>query len=74
VSDVIRRNERQVWFIAEHVVNVPIIQATRGAYREQPQSVDQPPLATAALDTEGGEVESVTALPEARRIASFLSS
>jgi len=28
VSDVIRRNELQVWFIAEHVVNVPIIEAT----------------------------------------------
>ena len=25
VSDVIRRNELQVWFIAEHVVNAPII-------------------------------------------------
>jgi starvation-inducible DNA-binding protein len=28
VSDVIRRNEVQVWFIAEHVVNAPIIEAT----------------------------------------------
>ena len=28
VSDVIRRNELQVWFIAEHVVNAPIIGAT----------------------------------------------
>jgi starvation-inducible DNA-binding protein len=28
VSDVIRRNELQVWFIAEHVVNVPLIEAT----------------------------------------------
>ena len=28
VSDVIRRNELQVWFIAEHVVNAPIIEAT----------------------------------------------
>ena len=26
VSDVIRRNELQVWFIAEHVVNTPIIE------------------------------------------------
>src|SRR5216683_3188673 len=28
VSDVIRRNELQVWFIAEHVVNVPIVEAS----------------------------------------------
>jgi starvation-inducible DNA-binding protein len=28
VSDVIRRNELQVWFVAEHVVNAPIVQAT----------------------------------------------
>jgi len=28
VSDVIRRNEHKVWFIAEHVVNAPIIEAT----------------------------------------------
>ena len=28
VSDVIRRNELQVWFIAEHMVNAPIIEAT----------------------------------------------
>ena len=28
VSDVIRRNELQVWFIVEHVVNAPIIEAT----------------------------------------------
>lgn len=28
VSEVIRRNELQVWFVAEHVVNVPLIHAT----------------------------------------------
>ena len=28
VSDVIRRNELQVWFIAEHVVDVPLARAT----------------------------------------------
>jgi starvation-inducible DNA-binding protein len=27
VSDVIRRNELQVWFVAEHVVDVPLTQA-----------------------------------------------
>jgi starvation-inducible DNA-binding protein len=27
VSEVIRRNELQVWFVAEHVVNVPIVEA-----------------------------------------------
>jgi starvation-inducible DNA-binding protein len=25
VSDVIRRNELQVWFVAEHVVDVPVV-------------------------------------------------
>jgi starvation-inducible DNA-binding protein len=28
VSDVIRRNELQVWFVAEHVVNTPVVEAT----------------------------------------------
>ena len=27
VSDVIRRNELQVWFVAEHVVDMPLVQA-----------------------------------------------
>jgi starvation-inducible DNA-binding protein len=27
VSDVIRRNELQVWFVAEHVVDVPLVEA-----------------------------------------------
>lgn len=27
VSDVIRRNELQVWFVAEHVVNEPVVEA-----------------------------------------------
>jgi starvation-inducible DNA-binding protein len=27
VSDVIRRNELQVWFVAEHVVDVPLVHA-----------------------------------------------
>ena len=31
VSDVIRTNELQVWFIAEHLVDVPIVRADRGA-------------------------------------------
>ena len=26
MSDVLRRNELQVWFIAEHVVDVPLIE------------------------------------------------
>jgi starvation-inducible DNA-binding protein len=28
VSKVIRRNELQVWFVAEHIVNVPIVEAS----------------------------------------------
>jgi starvation-inducible DNA-binding protein len=28
VSAVIRRNELQVWFVAEHIVNVPIVEAS----------------------------------------------
>src|SRR6266852_2627909 len=27
VSGVIRRNELQIWFVAEHIVNVPIVEA-----------------------------------------------
>jgi len=27
VSDVIRRNELQVWFVAEHVINTPLVRA-----------------------------------------------
>ncbi|MET0164001.1 MAG: DNA starvation/stationary phase protection protein, partial [Vicinamibacterales bacterium] len=27
VSDVIRGNELQVWFVAEHVVEMPLVQA-----------------------------------------------
>jgi starvation-inducible DNA-binding protein len=30
VSDVIRTNELQVWFIAEHLVDVPVVRADRG--------------------------------------------
>jgi starvation-inducible DNA-binding protein len=28
VSEVIRRNELQVWFVAQHVVNVPVVEAS----------------------------------------------
>jgi len=31
VSDVIRTNELQVWFLAEHLVDVPMVRADRGA-------------------------------------------
>ena len=27
VSDVIRTNEKQVWFVSEHVVDVPLVRA-----------------------------------------------
>lgn len=27
VSDVIRRNELQVWFVAEHLVDAPLVRA-----------------------------------------------
>ena len=27
VSDIIRQNEQQVWFVAEHVVDVPLARA-----------------------------------------------
>jgi starvation-inducible DNA-binding protein len=30
VSDVIRTNELQVWFLAEHLVDVPVVRADRG--------------------------------------------
>src|SRR5499427_9472545 len=31
VSDVIRTNEMQVWFLAEHLVDVPLVRADNGA-------------------------------------------
>ena len=31
VSDVIHTNELQVWFVAEHVVDVPLVEAARHA-------------------------------------------
>jgi len=27
VSDLIRTNEKQVWFVSEHVVDVPLVRA-----------------------------------------------
>ena len=27
VSDIIRTNERQVWFLSEHLVDVPLVKA-----------------------------------------------
>jgi hypothetical protein len=35
VSDVIRSNEKQVWFVSEHLVDVPLVKAvqTRGEPR-----------------------------------------
>jgi starvation-inducible DNA-binding protein len=31
VSDVLRRNELQVWFLSEHLVNVPLVEAREAA-------------------------------------------
>jgi starvation-inducible DNA-binding protein len=31
VSDVIRTSEMQVWFVAEHVVDSPLVRTNRGA-------------------------------------------
>jgi starvation-inducible DNA-binding protein len=39
VSDVIRTNELQVWFISEHLVNVPLVQADSSpAEKEAPRA------------------------------------
>src|SRR5438045_1799504 len=39
VSDVIRTNELQVWFISEHLVNVPLVQAdSSAAEKETPKA------------------------------------
>jgi len=39
VSDVIRTNELQVWFISEHLVNVPLVQAASSpAEKETPRA------------------------------------
>ncbi len=31
VSDIIRTNELQTWFVAEHLVNVPLVKADESA-------------------------------------------
>jgi starvation-inducible DNA-binding protein len=31
VSEVLRTNELQVWFLSEHLVNVPLVEAIAGA-------------------------------------------
>jgi starvation-inducible DNA-binding protein len=36
VSDVIRTNELQVWFLSEHLVNVPLVQADVPATEKEP--------------------------------------
>src|SRR5207249_10655960 len=39
VSDIIRTNELQVWFISEHLVNVPLVQADApSTEKESPKS------------------------------------
>ena len=55
VSEVIRRNELQVWFVAEHVVPLPLAQTKQGpvaslmefdtddAVCRRPQSLDERP-------------------------------
>src|SRR4029077_1052006 len=37
VTDVIRRNELQAWFVAEHVVNVPLSHAKQQSGERQPE-------------------------------------
>jgi len=32
VSEVLRRNELQVWFLSEHLVDVPLVKADGGAW------------------------------------------
>jgi starvation-inducible DNA-binding protein len=32
VSEVLRRNELQVWFLSEHLVNVPLVKAEEPAF------------------------------------------
>jgi len=39
VSGVIRRNELQVWFVAEHIVNVPIVEASDARRRSCDQTM-----------------------------------
>lgn len=35
VSDVIRTHEMQVWFLSEHLVNLPVVKADRGDEKEE---------------------------------------
>src|SRR5258707_8871935 len=39
VSGVIRRNELQVWFVAEHIVNVPIVRQVDARRRSCDQTI-----------------------------------
>jgi len=36
VSDIIRTNELQVWFISEHLVDVPLVRADAPATEKEP--------------------------------------
>jgi len=38
VSEVIRTNELQVWFLAEHLVDVPLVRADAGISAKEPRS------------------------------------
>lgn len=38
VSDVIRTNELQVWFLAEHLVDVPLVRSDDGPLPEAPKA------------------------------------
>lgn len=42
VSDVIRTNELQVWFLAEHLVDVPLVRADDATIAEKPPAEEQP--------------------------------
>jgi starvation-inducible DNA-binding protein len=36
VSDLLRRNELQVWFLSEHLVDTPLVKAEEPAVRKKP--------------------------------------
>lgn len=48
VSNVIRRNELQVWFLAEHLVAAPVVRADGGSETESARETREPPKAKGA--------------------------
>jgi starvation-inducible DNA-binding protein len=38
ISDVLRTNELQVWFVSEHLVNMPLVEAVEAEGAKKPSA------------------------------------